>query len=103
MILELLKGLKNEDGATLKNYESVSYRTGYQVATEGDVFKIDEIEAAAACVEEFGGDCGLWVCDNLIYVDKSQRVSTLKKAIEVGKKYNQISILKWSDMSLIYL
>jgi len=34
-IIEKLKGLKNNDGMTLKDYTEITYKTGYQVATEG--------------------------------------------------------------------
>lgn len=34
-IKKLLKELKENDGATLKNYNMINYKSGYQVATEG--------------------------------------------------------------------
>ena len=37
-----------------------------------------------------------------MYIDKSRRVSTKRDALALGRACNQISILKWSDMSLIY-
>ena len=49
------------------------------------------------------GDAGLWYSDGVFYVDHSIKIDDLETAIEYGKKHNQQSILKWEDMSLIWL
>lgn len=98
--LNTIKSLKNNDGLTLKNMESVQYKSGYQVATEGQETASPEI--AMQLIESYEGTCGVWYSEGTYYIDKSHRVATQKEALEVGRAHNQISILKWEDMSLIY-
>ena len=93
--------LRDNDGLTLKAGKAISYKTGWQVATEG-------IETASAreainAVKAYNGNCGIWFSNNRYFIDKSKRVNTKKEAIKIGKEHNQISILKWSDLSLYYL
>jgi hypothetical protein len=98
-IRSILK-LKDNDGLTLKKGQRVTFKTGYQVATEG-IETRDPREAINA-VKAYGGDCGIWFADGVYYIDKSHRESTLKKALEVGRACKQISILRWRDMGLDY-
>lgn len=99
-MIKLLKGLKNNDGATLKNGKLVTYKKGYQVATEG--METTSAEEAVKMIEAYGGNCGVWYSEGIYYIDKSYHVSSKTVAIEMGIKCNQQSILKWSDMSLIW-
>ena len=98
--IRTIKNLKDNDGLTLKKGAKVTYKSGYQVATEG--IETTSAREAINAVKAYGGDCGIWYADGVYYIDKSYREKTKKMALTVGKKYNQISILKWSDMSLIY-
>ena len=98
-IRSILK-LKDNDGLTLKKGVRVTFKTGYQVATEG-IETRDPREAINA-VKAYGGNCGIWFSDGVYYIDKSHRESTLKKALEIGRACNQISILRWRDMGLVY-
>lgn len=98
-IRSILK-LKDNDGLTLKKGQRVTFKTGYQVATEG-IETRDPREAINA-VKAYNGDCGIWFADGIYYIDKSHRENTLKKALEVGRACNQISILRWRDMGLVY-
>lgn len=95
-----LKKLGNNDGLTLKNGHKVYYKTGYQVATEG--IETTDIKVAMKSIKSYNGNCGIWFADGIWYIDKSHRVNTKKEALEVGRACNQISVLKWSDMSLVY-
>ena len=95
-----LKNLKNNDGLTLKNGEPITYKTGWQVATEG-VEATTATEAMEA-VNSYNGNCGIWFADGIYYVDKSHRVSTKKEAMEIGRACNQISVLNWKNMTLAY-
>ena len=95
-----LRKLGNNDGLTLKKGNKVTYKTGYQVATEGVV--CFDIESAMRSIKYYNGDCGIWFSDGAWYIDKSHRVNTKKEALEVGRACKQISVLKWSDMSLVY-
>ena len=99
--IRTLKKLKNKDGLTLKNGNKITYKTGYQVATEG--VECTTPEEAKAAIKKFNGNCGVWLSENTYYIDKSQRVGTLAKAIEVGSAHNQQSIYRWRDGGLIFL
>lgn len=95
-----IKKLTNNDGLTLKRGNKVNYKSGYQVATEG--VEVITAREAINAVKAFEGNCGIWYADGIYYIDKCKRISTKKEALEIGRKCNQISILKWSNMSLIY-
>lgn len=95
-----IRKLKENDGMTLKYGKKVTYKTGWQVATEG--IETTSAREAINAVKDFGGNCGVWYSDNTWFVDKSRRVSTKKEALRIGRECNQISILKWSNMSLVY-
>lgn len=95
-----IRKLANNDGLTLKNGKKVTFKTGFQVADYGI-----ECKTARECinaVKAYNGDCGVWYSDGVYYVDHSFRIKTKKQALEIGRAHNQISILKWSNMSLIY-
>ena len=98
--INTLKNLKNNDGLTLKNGEPITYKTGWQVATEG-VEATTATEAMEA-IKAYNGNCGVWYANSLYYVDKSHRVNTKKEAMEIGRACNQISVLNWKNMSLAY-
>lgn len=98
-IRSILK-LKNNDGLTLKNGKPITYKTGWQVATEGVETK--SAREAINAVKAYGGNCGVWYSDNTWFVDKSRRVSTKKEALRIGRECNQISILNWRTMGLAY-
>ena len=99
-MLEMLKALKDNDGLTIKNGRSIQYKTGYQVADYGVERKT--IKGAANAIARMSGNCGVWYSNGIYYIDHSFRVKTKREAIEIGRKHNQISVLKWSDMSLVY-
>lgn len=99
-MLNALKALKNNDGMTLKNGKAINYKTGWQVADYGKECKTPE--DAVKVINEMNGNCGIWYSDGIYYVDHSMRVKTKREAMAIGRANNQISILKWSDMSLAY-
>ena len=53
-------------------------------------------------IKEYKGNCGVWFSEGIYYIDKSYRVSTKREAMQIGRECNQISILKWANMSLAY-
>ena len=53
-------------------------------------------------INEMEGNCGIWYSKGIYYVDHSFRVKTKKEALRIGKEFQQISVLKWSNMSLVY-
>ena len=98
--IRTLKGLKENDGLTLKNGIKITFKTGYQVATEG--METRDPREAMTAIKRYNGNCGIWYSEGIYYIDKSHRISTKKEALRIGRECKQISILKWKDMSLVY-
>ena len=98
-IRSILK-LTENDGMTLKKGKKITYKTGYQVATEG--IETSDPRSAINAVKAYGGDCGVWFSQGIYYVDKSHRVSTKREALQVGRACNQQSVLRWRDMGLVW-
>lgn len=98
-IRSILK-LRNNDGLTLKGGKCITYKTGYQVATEG--IECRTAREAINAVKAYSGNCGVWFSEGIYYIDKSHRVATKREALEVGRACNQISVLRWRDMGLVY-
>ena len=98
--IRTLKKLANNDGLTLKNGKLITYKTGYQVATEW--LETADIQEAMKMIRNYNGNCGVWFSEGIYYIDKSHRVSTKREALEIGRRCNQISVLKWATMGLVY-
>ena len=98
-IRSILK-LQNNDGLTLKKGKTITYKSGWQVATEGVECKT--AREAINAVKAYNGNCGVWFADGIYYIDKSHRVNTKKEAMEIGRACKQISVLNWKNMSLAY-
>lgn len=95
-----MRKLANNDGLTLKNGKIITYKTGWQVADYGK--EANTPEDAIRIVKEMKGNCGIWYSDGIYYIDHSMRISTKHEAMRIGKKFNQISILRWQGMKLVY-
>lgn len=100
-VLDTLRALRDNDGLTLRKGKAVTYKSGYQVATCG--VECNTPERAAVWCAVYGGDCGVWLSKGVYYIDKSHRVGTKREAVSVGNAHNQQSVLKWADMSLVWL
>ena len=98
--IRTLKKITNNGGLTLKNGKPITYKSGWQVATEGK--ETTDIKEAMKMIKEYGGDCGVWLENGIYYIDHSFRVATKREALEIGRKHNQISILCWRTMGLAY-
>ncbi len=98
-IRSILK-LAENDGLTLKAGKPITYKTGWQVATEG--IETTSAREAIKAVKAYGGNCGVWYAGGVYYIDKSKRVNTKREALAIGKQHNQISVLGWHNMSLAY-
>lgn len=98
--IRTLRKLTNNDGLTLKKGKIITYKTGWQVATEG--METTDMVEAMKMIKAYGGDCGIWFSDGIYYIDKSHRVDTKREAMRIGRECNQISVLKWSNMTLAY-
>ena len=95
-----IKKLQNNDGLTLKRGKIITYKSGWQVATEG--IETRDAREAMQAVKAYNGDCGIWYSEGVYYIDKSKRVNTKREAMEIGRACNQISILCWRTMGLAY-
>ena len=98
--IRTIRKLGENDGLTLKGGKSITYKSGWQVATEGVECKT--AREAINAVKAYNGTCGVWYAGGVYYIDKSHRVSTKREAMEIGRKCNQISVLRWRDMTLAY-
>ena len=98
--IRTIKKLTNNDGLTLKKGKIITYKSGWQVATEG--IETRDAREAINAVKAYKGDCGIWYSEGIYYIDKSKRVNTKHEALEIGRACNQISILCWRTMGLAY-
>lgn len=98
--IRTLRKLKENDGLTLKAGKPITYKTGWQVATEGVECKT--AHEAMDAVKAYNGTCGVWYSGGIYYIDKSHRVSTKREAMRIGRACKQISVLRWRDMALLY-
>ena len=98
--IRTIRKLRNNDGLTLKRCKIITYKTGWQVATEG--IETTDAREAINAVKAYKGDCGIWYSDGIYYIDKSKRVNTRHEALAIGRQCNQISILRWRDLGLVY-
>jgi hypothetical protein len=98
--IRTLRKLTNNDGLTLKNGKVITYKSGWQVATEG--LETADINEAIKMVRAYKGNCGIWFSEGIYYIDKSHRVNTKREAIKIGRECNQISVLNWKTMGLAY-
>lgn len=98
--IRTIRKLTNNDGLTLKKGKIITYKSGWQVATEG--IETRDVREAINAVKAYKGDCGIWYSEGIYYIDKSKRVSTKREAMEIGRACNQISVLSWRTMGLAY-
>jgi hypothetical protein len=98
--IRTLRKLNNEDGLTLKKGKVITYKSGWQVATEGKETK--DIKEAMKIIKEYKGDCGVWYNEGIYYIDKSHRVNTKREALAIGRECNQMSVLCWRTMGLAW-
>lgn len=95
-----IRKLKEDEGLTLKDGKIITYKTGWQVATESVEFTTPE--EAIKAVKAYNGNCGIWYSSGIYYIDKSKRISTKAEALKIGKEHNQISIYGWKTGRLAY-
>lgn len=98
--IRTIRKLKENDGLTLKAGHIVVHKTGWQVADYG--YELTTAEDAMACIRKLNGNCGVWYSCGIYYIDHSFRVNTKAEAIELGRKYHQISVLRWKGCKLVY-
>lgn len=98
--IRTIRKLANNDGLTLKRGQIITYKTGWQVATEG--IETRDAREAINAVKAYNGNCGIWYSEGIYYIDKSRRVNTKREAMEIGRACKQISVLCWRTMGLAY-
>ena len=98
--IRTLRKLTNNDGLTLKAGKAITYKSGWQVATEGQETR--DIQEAMKIIKQYNGDCGIWFAEGIYYIDKSHRVATKHEALAIGREHSQISVLNWKTMGLVY-
>ena len=95
-----LRRLGEGGGLTLRRGRKISYKTGWQVADTG--YETSNADDAAKKIVEMGGNCVVGYSNGIYYIDHSFWVKTKRDALRIGREHKQISILKWSNMSLVY-
>lgn len=99
--IRTIRKLSSGGGLTLKNGQPICYKSGWQVADHG--IKTYSAEVTMHYVRVvFKGNCGIWFENGVYYIDHSFRVNTKRKALEIGRKYNQISVYGWKLGRLAY-
>ena len=98
--IRTIRKLTNNDGLTLKKGKIITYKSGWQVATEG--IETTDARETINAVKAYNGDCGIWYSEGIYYIDKSKRVNTKREAMKIGRACNQISVLCWRNMGLAY-
>ena len=110
MIKEILKN----GGATLDvNYNNFNASVGYMVSLDGYEAKIDinnieaikkEIETKKEIAQKINGAyIGLWVENNILYVDISKHIINYNKALETARNNKQLAIYDLKNNDSIYL
>ena len=96
-----IKDIKANSGATLTpNGEAANYTHGYQVSVQ-DLEIIPAYKLAKKHLIEMlkklpvGANLGVWIDKGKAYIDQSMRVLGKKKALQLGKALNQISVWDW--------
>lgn len=98
--IQMILNLKENDGLTLKAGNVIRYKSGWQVADYG--VEVTTAEECLQAIENFEGNCGVWLENGIYYVDHSFRIDTKKEALKIGRKYSQISIYGWKTEKLAY-
>lgn len=108
---QTLLNIIKKGGATL-NYKGrqINFKEGYQVSLKDlYIFNLKDIDAILKAINEqleklsFNGNLGLWVDEGKIYVDLSFNIKQFKRAVEIGKQNNQLSIFNWNTKKCIFL
>lgn len=107
-----IKNIIANGGATLdRNGDAVNFKSGYQVSCKDcytlNAEKLNDVKKAVKTVlkrisHESGLFCGVWVDSGLVYIDISERIKSRKKALNVGKARNQISVFDWRAGDCVY-
>ena len=114
MKLEDIKKIIKNEGATLDyNYNSFSSSVGFMVSIKGQEVKIDkndiqgikkEIEKKREFIKDKKGlYVGLWLEDNIMYIDVSIHIINYLRALRVARNNEQKAIFDLKNSDSIYL
>ena len=95
-----LSMLEENDGFTVKNFEFMSYKSGWQVALRGKA--TTSVCEAQEIIQSMNGSCGVWYSNGIYYIDECRRVDTKKEALRIGRDHQQISVYGWARGALAY-
>ena len=102
--LATIKSIKRNGGATINKYGvRVSMKSGYQVSKQDlliipvDELSKDILKNLIKRLIKRGDYLGVWIDDGKVYIDISCRIATKHKAMEMGRKLKQLSVLRWRD------
>lgn len=77
---------------------------GYAVSDNGKVYEVEDIYPFLLRRLCNGIDyTGVWLEDNMYYIDKSLHIEDLREALQVAKEHNQLAIWDWKNNCSIYL
>lgn len=111
MTKELLQHLDAQGGATLNtNLEHADLNHGYMVSLQGYEKKLNPNDLTQVLLNEhkdkaqsLGGYVGLWLEDNILYLDISKVHYSYQVAIYNAKKNNQKAIYDLANKKTIYI
>ena len=106
----LLDYVRMNGGATLKsNGDHLAFNSGYMVSLAGyekklkiDSLALNEINKYLSLAKKLKGYCGLWIDNNILYLDISIKVNNLQLAKSLAIKNNQIAIYDLATATTIY-
>jgi len=109
---ELLKLIEKNGGATLdKNGNALNKKSGYMVSLDGYELKIEKIELFTQqlikkylkIAKKLKAYFGMWIDNNILYLDISIWTASLDYAKKTGLKNNQLAIYDIKNEKSIYL
>ena len=58
-IMEQVAKLKETEGLTIKNYQAITYKSGWQVADHG--VECNNVHDALVAIAKYNGNCVVWL------------------------------------------
>lgn len=104
--------LKNSGATLTKQGKQANFKSGYMVSIKDlekiDITKTTQAEQIKAINENLqqvknGQNLGLWIENNILYIDISKNIKNRKKAEKIGEKYNQLAIWNIAKNENIFL
>ena len=98
-----VRKLTQNQGLTLRNGKIVEYRSGYQVSTTLGVKCLSPEEAMqfirffTTRAKEQGRNVGVWLYNDVYYVDVGNRIDGKKNALQAAQAAKQFSIYGWKQ------